>query len=137
MKPYRPIFFTLVAIWLKLNDELMCITASPNLNAKKWKSVCRNVGEKLRRPILHAFIIYCVTKLVRIAPPNTLTDSYTEFLPRTQPYLNFKTRTPNSKPYIITLPKHAVLIHWWVVYIILLLCWFTPCFITLLSSSQS
>ena len=29
------IFFTLVALCLKLNDELMCLTASPNLNIKQ------------------------------------------------------------------------------------------------------
>ena len=34
MKPYQPLFFTLVAICLKLNDEFTCPTASPNLNAK-------------------------------------------------------------------------------------------------------
>ena len=60
-------------------------------------------------------------KTVRIAHPNTLTDSYTRFLPKTQPYLNFLTQTPKSKPYIITLSKYTVLIHWWVVYAILLL----------------
>ena len=29
------IFFTLVAICFKLNDELMCFTSSPNLNVKQ------------------------------------------------------------------------------------------------------
>ena len=61
-------------------------------------------------------------KLVWVAPLNTLTDSYTQFLSKAQPYLNFVTRTPKSKPYFITLPKYMVLLHWWVVYAILLLC---------------
>ena len=34
MKPYQLTFFTLVAICLKLNDEIMCFTASLNSNAK-------------------------------------------------------------------------------------------------------
>ena len=33
----------------------------------------------LRRPALHAVKIHSGTKLTRIAPPNTLTDSYTQF----------------------------------------------------------
>ena len=35
MLPYQPFFFFLVAICLKLNDELMCLTASPNLIVKQ------------------------------------------------------------------------------------------------------
>ena len=34
MKPYQPVFFTLVAICFKLNDEFMCLMASPTLNVK-------------------------------------------------------------------------------------------------------
>ena len=37
--------------------------------------------------------------------------------------------------YCIT-EAYPVLIHWWVVYAILLLCWSTACFITLLSYTQ-
>ena len=47
-------------------------------------------------------------KSVRIAPPNTMTDSYTRFLPEAQPYLNSMTRTPKSKLFIIALPKHTL-----------------------------
>ena len=110
----------------------LLLTSRPN-NAE---SLCRKVGEKLRRPVLDAFIKHCGTKTVRIASPNTLTDSYTRFLPNYQPYLNFITRTPKSKPYIITLPKYTVLIHWWVKHAILILCLSTPCFITLLNYTQ-
>ena len=95
--------------------------------------ICKKVSKKLRRPALHDFILHCGTKSARIAPPNTLTDPYSRFLPETQLYLNFMTGTPNSKSYIITLPKYTVLIHWWIVYAILLLCWSTPCLITSLS----
>ena len=47
-------------------------------------------------------------KPVRIAPPITLTDSYTRFLPEAQPYLNSMTRTPKCKLFIIALPKHTL-----------------------------
>ena len=86
------------------------------------ESLCRIVGENLRRRALRAFITHCGTKSARIEPPNILTDSYTRFLPKTQPNINFMTQTPKSKAYIITLPKYTVLVHWWVVYAILLLC---------------
>ena len=102
----------------------------------KAESICKKVGEKLRRTALHAFMIYCGTKSVRIAPPNTLTDSYTQFLPETQLCLNFTTRTSKSKPYKITLPTYTILIHCWVVYATLIICWNTPCFNTLWSYTQ-
>ena len=100
------------------------------------ESICRKVGEKLSRPALHALTIHCGRESVRIAPPNTLTESYTQFLQKAQWYLSFMTRTPKSKPYLLSLPKYTVLIHWWVVYAILLLCWSTPCFIILFSYTQ-
>ena len=102
----------------------------------KTESRCRNLGEKLRRPALHAFIIQCGTKSARIEPPNLLPDSNTQFLPKAQPYFNFMTRTSKSKPYITTLPKYTVLIHCWVVYALLLLYWNTPCFFTMWSYTQ-
>ena len=100
------------------------------------ESICRKLGEMLRRPALHAFIIHCGTNLAWIAPPNTLTDPYTCFLPKLWPYLTFMTPTSKSKPYIIKLPKYTVLINWWIVYAILILCWNTPCFITLWGFTQ-
>ena len=89
---------------------------------KKAECMCRKVGKKLRRPALHAFIKHGGTKLARIEPPNTLTDSYIRFLSKTEPYLNLLTRTPESEPHFITLPMYTVLIHRSVVYGILLLC---------------
>ena len=65
-------------------------------------------SEKLRRPALHSFILHCGTKWARIARPNTLTDSYIRFLPEAQPYLNSINRTPQSKLFIIVLPKHTL-----------------------------
>ena len=101
------------------------------------ESICRRESEKLRRSALHAFIIRCVTKSARMASPSTLTDSYTRFLLKAQPFLNFVTQTPKSFSYIITFPKYTVSIHWWIVYANLLLCWSTPCFKTLLSETPT
>ena len=61
-------------------------------------SICRKVSENLksRRPALHA--IHHITlwnKTARVTPLNTLTVSYTRFLPTTQLYLNSRTRIPN------------------------------------------
>ena len=102
----------------------------------KAESRCRMVGEKLRRRAPHATILHCGTKSARIATPNTLTDSYTQLLPTTDPYLIFMTRTSKSKPSIITLTKYTVSVHWRVVYAILLFCWSAACFITLFSFTQ-
>ena len=73
-------------------------------------------------PKVEAFKIHCGQQSGWIAPPKTLTNSYTRFLLQTQPYFNSLTRTPKYKLYIITLPKYTVLIHWWVVYAGLLIC---------------
>ena len=43
-----------------------------------------------------------------MARANTLKDSYIRFLPETKPYLNWMTRTPKSKLFIIALPKHTL-----------------------------
>ena len=56
---------------------------------KHAESKCRKVGKNLIRPALHAVIIHCGKKSARMAPPNTLTDTYIRFLPKTQPYINF------------------------------------------------
>ena len=70
-------------------------------------SICRKVGKKLklRRPALHAIVLHCGPKSAVIAPPIALTDLYTRFLPKAQPYLDSMARTPKSKPYFTTLPK--------------------------------
>ena len=66
------------------------------------------VGQNVRRPALHAMIFYCGTKSARVASPDTLTDSYTQFLPEAQLYLISMTRTPKSKLLIIALPKYTL-----------------------------
>ena len=45
-------------------------------------STCKEEGEKLRPPDLHAIIAYCRTKSARIAPSNTVTDLNTRFFCR-------------------------------------------------------
>ena len=101
------------------------------------ESICRKESENLGRWVLHAVIIRCGTKSARIAASSTLTDSYTRFLLKTQSFLIFVTRTPKIFSYIITLPKYTVLTHWRIVYANLLLCWSTPCFITLLNETPT
>ena len=121
----------MVALCLKLNDELVCPTAAPNLKAKNANSACRKLGEKLRQPALEAIILHCGPKSAPVAPPNTLTDSYTLFLLKTQSYLSSKTRKPKSIPYNVILPKYTLttLVEK-VRYII------TACFLILLSYTQ-
>ena len=62
----------------------------------------------LGQPALPAIIVHCGTKSARNALPNTLTDSYARFMPKTEPYLNSMNRTPKSISYIITLLKHTL-----------------------------
>ena len=56
------------------------------------ESICRKVRYKLRRSALHDFIIHCGTNSVRIASPRTMTESYTQCLPKALPYLMFYDR---------------------------------------------
>ena len=111
----------LLLIWMRNNAE----------------NICRKVGKKLRRPSLHAFILLCGIKSARMAPSKTLTDSYTQLLPKAQHHLKLMTRTPKSQPNNMTLPKYTVLIHWWVVHTIFSRYWSSPCLITLLSSTPT
>ena len=120
-----------------------CVLRLPlNWMAKNAESMCRTVCEKLKRLDLHAFIIPSATKWARIAPPNSLKDSYTRFLPKTQQYLISRTQTPKCKQYIlhyrsitclntlvgsvrylITLLKQSLFYYIVEVYLILLHCW--------------
>ena len=45
MKPYQPFF--LPAKCLTLNDEIICFTASPNLNVKQCREYMRKSGQKV------------------------------------------------------------------------------------------
>ena len=44
----------------------------------------KDARQKLRGPSLHDSMIHCGTKSARMAPTNTLTDSYTQFMPKVQ-----------------------------------------------------
>ena len=112
--------------------RLLLIWKQSNAN-----STCRKTREKLSRLTPHTIIIHCGTKSDRIARPNTLTDSYTRFLPKTQSYTISMTRTPKSIPNKITLPKYTCLnLLVDSVRYLIFFCWSTACFITLLSYTQ-
>ena len=117
----------------------MCLVASFNLNAQYRDSIPRKLGQKLRGPALHAIIIHCGTKSSRITPPNTLRDSYTQFLLKAQPLSHFN--YIDSDTQIRTIFYHITevnpnLLHWCVVYATLLLCWSTASFVKFLSYTQ-
>ena len=98
--------------------------------------ICREVSEKLRRPVLHAIKISNGTKSIRIAPHSTLTDSCTHLakIPTVSQFNDSDTQIQTISSY--TIEAYPVLIHWWVADAILLLCWSTACFVTLLSFTQ-
>ena len=72
----------------------------------------QKAGEKLRRPVLHAFIIHFGTKSARFAPPDTLTDLYIRFSPKTQLYLNFFYSDAQIQTIYYYITEYTVLIHW-------------------------
>ena len=82
----------------------------------------------MKQPALHATIRTCGTKSAQIAPPNTLTDSYTRFAknPTLSQFTASDTQIRTLYYYITEVDP--VSIHWLVVYAILLLCWSTACF---------
>ena len=101
----------------------------PTSMSKNADSTCRKIEENSRRTAAQAIILDWGTKLAPIVPPKTLTDSHVRFLLISQSYLNSKTGTPKSLPYIIILERYTlILIHWWTVYAILLLWWSSACF---------
>ena len=95
------------------------------------------MDEQLRRPALHAFLNYIVDQdrpgLHLIKHWWTRTPGFCQKLNRNS---IFTTRSPISKPSVITLRKYTVLKHWWVVYAFSLLSWSTPCFTTRLGCTQ-
>ena len=95
-------------------------------------STCRK-QEKLRRPTLHVIIIHCRKKRARVAPPKTLTDSYTQILPKNSNLTSIQWfGHPNSYYTILhyrSIPCLKTLVHR-VHYS------FTACFFTLLSYTQ-
>ena len=110
----------------------LLLTWMPN-NAE---SLCRKVGQKLRRPALHAFMLHCGTKTVRIAPPNTLTDSISVSAECPTVSDFYDSDTQMQTIYYCITEVYLVWLHWWLVYAIFLLCWCRACSIKLLSYTQ-
>ena len=126
------------------------LTWMPN-NAE---SICRKVSKNLRWPSLHAFIIHCGTKLVRIAPPNTYTHILgfcrqpncisIQWLRHPNPndiFLHYRSTTclntlVGGVDYLSTLLKYTLFQYVAELYPILTHCWGIPYLITLLSNSQ-
>ena len=75
-----------LALCLKLNEELMCLTAALYWNVKECQQFIQEGPKKVEGPSLNATIKHCRTKSARIAAPNRLTESYTRFLLKTLPY---------------------------------------------------
>ena len=126
------IFFTLVALCMKLNDEFMCLTDSPISNAKLWRQYMQEGRQKVEATGSWRYHNTLWKKMVRIALPNKLTASYVRFLAESPHFFNSNSGTQlHTVNYWIT-EAYLVLKHWWVVYAILLLCWSTACFNTLL-----
>ena len=74
----------------------------------------------MRRPDLHAIITHCGTESARIAP-DTLTDSYIQFLPKNPFFAQFNDSDSQIHTIHFYITEiHPVLIHWWIVYAILL-----------------
>ena len=75
----------------------------------------------MKRPALHAIIILCGSETARITPP-FFTDSYIRRAkPATLSQMNDVDTQIQTIYYYIT-GVYPVLIHWWVVYAILLPC---------------
>ena len=102
------------------------------------ESICRKLAGNLRRRALHAFIVHCWTKTVRIAPrtsyyiDGSIHSDFVENPTLSQLWLG----RPNSNHLLL----HYEIYRFntlGVVYAILLLCWSTPCLITLLRYTLS
>ena len=102
--------FTLVAICIKLKDELLCLTESPNLNTKKWRECMQEVGWKLSNPIS--------TRWLAHPNPNSLLLQY-----RSIPCLN---TLVGSGHYLITLLKYRLFHYIVELYPTFLHCWAIP-----------
>ena len=136
MKPYQPIFFYFGSNMLKTKWWIhvsygFCsfeCQIKPRVWAEKWAKSWNDrlytlyfyIVEQSRLES-HPLIRWRTHKLTNCQQPT---------------YLNFMTRTSTSKPSIITLPKYTVSVQWRVVYAILIFCWSTSCFFTLLRFTQ-
>ena len=116
-------FFTLLALCIKLNDELMCLTASLNLNVKQFPECMQEGGWKLRRLVLHAFIIHCGKKICSDCSSQYI-EGLIHSVSNESPTLSqiYDSDTQILILYSCITEAYPVLKHWWVVYAILLLC---------------
>ena len=80
----------------------MCSTDSLNLNAKQCRVHAQERGHKVEATGSIPFHRTLWDKIGSDHFPNTLTESYIQFLSEAQPYLKIVTRTTKSKPYFIT-----------------------------------
>ena len=129
---------TLVALIAKLNDELNCLLAVFNLNTKQ----CRQYMQKSRQKNEATGSTHYHTTL-----SNKIGSNRTSFYIDGLIHSVVSAKSPsfsqfnNSGIQIHTIHYYfteiyPVLPHWWVAYAILLLCWSTVCFFTLLSNSE-
>ena len=90
----------------------MCFTAPLKLNVKKCRENLQKVGRKVETT---GFTRFHNTSWNKIVSDRTsyYIDGSIHFVFAKKPTLSkfFVTRTPKSKPFIITLPKYTVLIH--------------------------
>ena len=78
-------------------------------------------GRIVKAATLHAIILHCGTKSVRIAHRITLMESFTQYLPKNpflSPFIDSDTQIHTTQQCISDL--YSILIHWWIVYAILL-----------------
>ena len=97
MKPYQSIFFTLVAICLKLNDEIMCLTASPKLIVKQCQDYMQKGGRKVETAGSTRYHITIWNK--------SGSDGSCWYI---DGLINLMTRTPKSKLFNIALAKYTL-----------------------------
>ena len=100
------------------------------------ESISRNVGKKLRPPALHAIMIHCGTKSAQIALLKHWRTHTLDFFgsPTLTHFHDSDTQMQTIEENITE--TYPVLIHWLVVYAILILCRSTDWFIILLSCTQ-
>ena len=127
----------MVALCLKLEDEFLCLSASHNLNAKKCRDYKQEGGQKFEA---NGSTRYHITLWNKVGSGRTpwYIDGLIHSVSGGSPTLSHfdDSNTPMQTLYYCITEAYPVLKHWWVVYAIILLCWSTACFITLLGFTQ-
>ena len=130
-------YFTLVAICLKLEGEFMCLTASLHLNVKQCREYMQEGERKVEATGSTRFHI---TLWNKVASDRTswnidgLIHSVLAKSPTVSHFCDSDTQIHFLYYYNTEVWR---IIHWWIVYAKLLLCWSTPCVITLLSETPT